>query len=138
MPNLIAQVKRTTEDVLYEIYVNSQRQIQAMESNSTQLIASLDKSTTKIVEQLTKIHATSENILKVANEQFKTSTGQLDTIIKTLETMTAYQNTKLDKLIDLLGSKLKVSIESIPTQDAIVVTNNVLHPFLTVAFLPVA
>lgn len=138
MPNLIAQVKRTTEDVLYEIYVNSQRQIQAMESNSTQLIASLDKSTTKIVEQLAKIQATSDNILKVANEQFKTSTGQLDTIIKTLETMTAYQNTKLDRLIDLLGSKLKVSIESIPTQDAVVVTNNVLHPFLTVAFLPVA
>lgn len=137
MPNLIEQVKRTTEDILFEIYVNSQRVIREMEVDTEKLILSSEDNTKNVLIQLAKMHTTSENILKVANEQFKTSTGQLDRLIKSIDTIITYQNDKLDRLIDLLGSKLKVSVESIPTQDAIVVTNNVFHPFLNVAFLPV-
>lgn len=137
MPNLIEQVKRTTEDVLFGMYVSNQTEIETMVDNTTKLVSSLEQSTNKVVEQQTKQNDTLDKILKVSNEQFKTTTAQLDNVIKTLDKMLTYQNEKLDRLIDILGSKLKVSIESITTQDAIVVTNNVLHPALAVAFLPV-
>lgn len=133
MPNLIEQVKRTTEDVLFGMYVSNQTEIETMVDNTAKLVSSLEQSTSKVVEQQTKQNDTLDKILKVSNEQFKTTTAQLDNVIKTLDKMLTYQN----DLISILGSKLKVSIESIPTQDAIVVTNNVLHPALAVAFLPV-
>lgn len=134
---MIEQVERTTENILSEIYVSTMREIREMEVNTEKLISTSEENTSSVLKELAKLNTTSENILKVANEQFKTTTGQLDKIIKSMDTMIAYQNEKLDKLINLLGSKLKVSVESIPTQDAIVVTNNVFHPFLNVAFLPV-
>lgn len=137
MPNLIEQVERTTENILSEIYISTMREIREMEVNTEKLISTSEENTESVLKELTKLNTTSENTLKVATEQFKTTTAQLDRIIKIMDTMTAYQNEKLDKLIDLLGSKLKVSVEAIPTQDAIVVTNNVFHPVLNVALIPV-
>lgn len=48
-------------------------------------------------------------------------------------------NTTLSNIYGLLGNvkdgnTLRVTISSIPTEDAIVVTNNILHPALNVIF----
>lgn len=54
-------------------------------------------------------------------------------MLNTLNQILALQQDISSSLSSVVeNAKVKVSIEGIPTQDAVVVTNNILHPFLDV------
>jgi len=72
-----------------------------------------------------------QNIYSLLNEVFRPLVVSIDNRLGHIDGNVGY----LADTVDKTSNELKVSITSIPTEQAIVVTNNITHPILDVAVI---
>jgi len=125
MPNLLAQLQLFSDDVLFQIYLSSQ----LANRNAQDIITVLTDGFSAVVKATDRVFNQVAQLTIQVDEGFKL----MDKRILALTEIVNYKTFPVDVKSSVT---LPVSIKSIPTQDAIVVTNNLFHPALAVAFLP--